>query len=136
MNHQLVYFIYKIIGVTLSVFLITCNKEVVSNPDLANTKIIITTPIAKTTFNNGEIVAIKAKITSDVSMHGYEILLHEDNTNVSNTIKTRHTHGKEFLIDETYKVECIKNTDYTLEIIAFINHSGVKLAKKVQINCK
>lgn len=136
MNHQLVYFIYKIIAITLSVFLIACNKEIVSNPDLANTKITITSPIAKTTFNNGEIVAIKAIITSDVSMHGYEILLHEDNINEPKTIKNRHTHGKELVIDDTYKIECTKNTDYTLEIVAFINHSGIKLSEKVQISCK
>ena len=126
----------KTIAIIVLILFYSCKKEEVSNPDLYNTKINITSPPEKSSYKNEENLVIKAVITSDVIMHGYEILIHEINTSISKTIKTRHTHGKEFLIDETYKVECIKDIDYILEIIAFIDHSGIKLSEKVEINCK
>lgn len=136
MKHLFTEYKIKTIAFLVLILMYSCKKEDVSDQELHNTKINITSPTSKASYKNGETMVIKAAITSDISMHGYEILIHEDKTKVSKTIKTRHTHGKELLIDEIYKVECIENTDYTLEIIAYINHSGIKLAEKVQINCK
>lgn len=70
----------------------------------------------------------------DVSMHGYEILLQDKTNNHSTTIKTKHTHGKEFKIEENYTIQCAMPTNYIQELIAYIDHEGLKLSEKLVLS--
>lgn len=72
----------------------------------------------------------------DVSIHGYEILLQDKTNNHSTTIKTKHTHGNEFKIEENYTIIFSKPTNYILELIAYIDHEGFKLSQNVCFECK
>ena len=109
-------------GMCTMMLYLSCKKDEVANPDFQNTKITINKPVINA-------------ITSDVSMHGYEILLHDNTNNTSISIINKHTHGKEIIIEQFHKIQCTKPTAYTLEIIAIINHDTLKLSEKIKFTC-
>lgn len=119
----------------IMIFHVSCKKDEVASPDFQNTKITINKPIINAILKHDDLIAIDAIITSDVSMHGYEILLHDNTNNTSISILNKHTHGKKIIVEHVHKILCAKPTAYTLEIIAIINHDSLKLSEKIKFTC-
>jgi len=116
--------------------LFSCSKSEDINVDAANTKINIIKPLPNTTLKAGESLIIEAVIKSDLSMHGYEILVHDKSANTKTSIKSKHTHGKEISIKEQWIPACIEANSFLLEVVALINHDGLNLSEKVEFGCK
>ena len=69
-------FFIPILFVLSTIFLAeSCSKDEVKQQDLKNTQISITKPTENLEVSQGDTLQIEALITSDVSMHGYEIIL-------------------------------------------------------------
>lgn len=122
-------------GMCTMMLYLSCKKDEVASPDFQNTKITINKPVINAILKHDDVLVIEGIITSDVSMHGYEILLHDNTNNTSISIINKHTHGKEIIIEQFHKIQCTKPTAYTLEIIAIINHDTLKLSEKIKFTC-
>jgi hypothetical protein len=123
------------IVIYIMIFHVSCKKDEVASPDFQNTKITFNKPVINAILKHDDLIAIDAIITSDVSMHGYEILLHDNTNNTSISILNKHTHGKKIIVEHVHKILCAKPTAYTLEIIAIINHDSLKLSEKIKFTC-
>lgn len=129
------YISSMLIVICIMIFHVSCKKDEVEDTDLHNTKITISKPMSNATLKHDDLLVIDAIITSDVSMHGYEILLHDNTNNTSISILNKHTHGMKIIVEHVHKILCAKPTAYTLEIIAIINHDNLKLSEKIKFTC-
>ncbi|MBP6238251.1 MAG: hypothetical protein KA270_15965 [Saprospiraceae bacterium] len=127
--------IFVIFGIICTIFHISCSKDEVGNQDTYNTKINFISPAEDSEYTIGDTIIISAVITSDVSMHGYEILIH--NTTQKNIIplKNKHTHGKEITLDENWIVDVKNKTDLEIEIVAAIDHLGNQISAIRKVKC-
>ena len=82
----------------------------------------------------GDTIFIIATITSDVSMHGYEMLLHKPNE-APFSIKNKHTHGKIINVNDYWVVDFAEQKTIELELVALIDHTGNNLSEKRKVSC-
>lgn len=118
----------------ISVYLSCHKNEDVINTEKYNTKIEFLAPSSNVNFIKGDTINILAKITSDVSMHGYEILLHKPK-DAPVTIINKHTHGKTLNIDHFWVVDFGDKKTIEIEVVALIDHLGNNLSEKRSIIC-
>ncbi|MFZ1751041.1 MAG: hypothetical protein WAU01_12645 [Saprospiraceae bacterium] len=130
MSKILTYF-----SVVVLVIFLSCTKDESTNQDTFNTKINFTSPISDAEFTLGDTIVISAIITSDVSMHGYEILIHNKSQKTSYPLKSKHTHGKEISVNENWIVDYNGKTDVDIEIIAAIDHLDNKISSIRKVRC-
>ncbi|MBK9734843.1 MAG: hypothetical protein IPO92_07705 [Saprospiraceae bacterium] len=127
--------ILVIFGIICTMVLISCSKDVVGNQDTFNTKINFISPAADSECSIGDTIKISAVITSDVSMHGYEILIHNKTKKDIIPLKNKHTHGKEILINENWVVNVSAESVIEIEIIAAIDHLGNQISAVKKVKC-
>lgn len=127
MNLKFYFFITLVSG-----FLFGCSKE--NNEQNSNVSITIESPAENQNFNNGEIVNLKAVIISDISIHGYEIMLHDKSKGNSNSLANKHIHGDKVDVAHSWQVSDIEPKDMEVEIIVNIDHSGASQSKKMKIS--
>lgn len=117
------------------VLLLSCDRQddtIIE--DKFNTVVNIITPVENQKFIKGDTIQIRADITSDVSMHGYEILLY---TSLHDTliIAGKHTHGQVIHVDESWVVDRDETQTIEIDMVALIDHLGNNLSKKRKVNC-
>ncbi len=127
--------IFVIFGIFCTMFLISCSKDEVGNQDTFNTKINFISPASDSEYTIGDTIQISAVITSDVSMHGYEILIHNKTQKIIIPLKNKHTHGKEITLDENWIVDVKDKTDLEIEIVAAIDHLGNQISAIRKVKC-
>lgn len=127
--------IFVIFGIICTMFLNSCSKDEVGNQDTFNTKINFVSPLDDTEFSYGDTILISAIITSDISMHGYEILIHNKTQKDIISLKNKHTHGKEIILDEIWIVDIKDETDLEIEIVAAIDHLGNQISAIRKVKC-
>jgi len=127
--------IFVIFGIFCTMFLISCSKDEVGNQDTFNTKINFISPAEDSEYSFGDTIKISATITSDVSMHGYEILIHNRTKKDIIPLKNKHTHGKEIILDENWIVDVKVKTDLEIEIVAAIDHLGNQISAIRKVKC-
>jgi hypothetical protein len=128
--------IFVIFGIICMMALISCSKDEGGNQGAFNTKINFISPAADSEYSIGDTIKISAVITSDASMHGYEILIHNKTQKDIIPLKNKHTHGKEILVNEIWVVNVSDESDMEIEIIAAIDHldNHISAIKKVKCN--
>ena len=127
--------IFVIFGIICTMALISCSKDEGGNQDTFNTKINFISPAADSEYRIGDTIKISAIITSDVSMHGYEILIHNKTQKDIIPLKNKHTHGKEILVNENWVVNVSAESDIEIEIIAAIDHLGNQISAVKKVKC-
>lgn len=127
--------IFVIFGIFCTMFLISCSKNEVGNQDTFNTKINFISPASDSEYSMGDTIKISAVITSDVSMHGYEILIHNKTQKKIIPLKNKHTHGKEITLDENWIVDVKDKSDLEIEIVAAIDHLGNQISAIRKVKC-
>jgi hypothetical protein len=95
------------------------------------TTIEIITPTINQNFKLGEKVLINALISSNVSMHGYEVVLKSNGQTTS--LKSKHTHNKVFEVNAEWIVDIANTVDATIEVIANIDHKNTKQTKSIAV---
>jgi hypothetical protein len=115
---------------SINIFVISCTKEETTSQDLKNTQILVTKPTENLTVSKGDTLQIEALITSDVSMHGYEIIIHDLNTKTQKSIFDKHTHGKQLIINQPWITSNETIGEKEVEVIAIIEHTGLKTSSK------
>lgn len=126
--------IKSILIILLAMIMYSCTKEEPVVQEKYNTKVNITSPVIQTHYLMNDTIHIQAVITSDVSMHGYEIILHKENEGPL-SLKSKHTHGMSISIDENWIVNMPEKKSLSIEIVALIDHLGNQLSEKVEVVC-
>ena len=119
-----------IIFVSLSLIIPSCTKDEVNPQDLKNTQISILKPTENHVVSLGDTLQIEALVTSDVNMHGYEIIIHDLTSNTQKSILDKHTHGKQLSINHTWITSNETLGQKEIEVVAIIDHSGLKTSAK------
>jgi hypothetical protein len=115
---------------TISLLALSCAKEEVNQKDLKNTKISIIKPVENLEVLYGDTLQIDALITSDVSMHGYEIIIHDTASKTQKSIYDKHTHSKQLSINHKWVLSGETLGDKEIEVVAIIDHTGLKATAK------
>ncbi|MFZ1704756.1 MAG: hypothetical protein WAT79_10455 [Saprospiraceae bacterium] len=118
---------------TLSVFslaLFSCDKQ-----ETEDNKVVISfqSPDENQAITSGDSVFLNATITSELSIHGYEIYIHELVTGETILLSAKHTHDEIISIAESWKVMPKENTNVEIEIVALVDHNGKKVKSKRNI---
>lgn len=114
----------------ISIFTLSCSKDESEEVDLKNTQISITKPTENLIVSKGDTLHIEAIITSDVSMHGYEIIVHDLATKTQQSIIDKHTHGKQLSISQSWITSNETLGEKEIEVVAIIEHTGLKTSAK------
>ena len=114
----------------ISIFILSCSKDESAEVDLKNTQISITKPTENLIVSKGDTLHIEAIITSDVSMHGYEIIIHDLATKTQQSIIDKHTHGKQLSISQSWITSNETLGEKEIEVVAIIEHTGLKTSLK------
>jgi hypothetical protein len=130
----------KIISITLLLSLLniitSCNKDENTQQDLKNTQISIIKPTENLMLVYGDTLQIDAIITSDVSMHGYEIIIHDLSSKTQQSILASHTHGKQISIKKEWVTPSLSLGEMEIEVIAIIDHTGLKTSTRRKFTVK
>lgn len=116
--------------ILISIFTLSCSKDESEEVDLKNTQISITKPTENLIVSKGDTLHIEAIITSDVSMHGYEIIIHDLATKTQQSIIDKHTHGKQLSISQSWITSNETLGEKEIEVVAIIEHTGIKTSAK------
>lgn len=116
--------------ILISIFTLSCSKDESEEVDLKNTQISIIKPTDNLIVSKGDTLHIEAIITSDVSMHGYEIIIHDLATKTQQSIIDKHTHGKQLSITQTWITSNETLGEKEIEVVAIIEHTGLKTSAK------
>lgn len=116
--------------ILISIFTLSCSKDESEEVDLKNTQISITKPTENLIVSKGDTLHIEAIITSDVSMHGYEIIVHDLATKTQQSIIDKHTHGKQLSISQSWITSNETLGEKEIEVVAIIEHTGLKTSAK------
>ncbi|HLO56710.1 MAG TPA: hypothetical protein VK169_20610 [Saprospiraceae bacterium] len=116
--------------ILISIFTLSCSKDESEEVDLKNTQISITKPTENLIVSKGDTLRIEAIITSDVSMHGYEIIIHDLATKTQQSIIDKHTHGKKLSITQSWITSNETLGEKEIEVVAIIEHTGLKTSAK------
>ena len=114
----------------ISIFTLSCSKDESAEVDLKNTQVLVTKPTENLIVTKGDTLHIEAIITSDVSMHGYEIIIHDLSTKTQQSILDKHTHGKQLIINQPWITSNETLGEKEVEVIAIIEHTGLKTSSK------
>ena len=114
----------------ISIFTLSCSKDESEEVDLKNTQISITKPTENLIVSKGDTLHIEAIITSDVSMHGYEIIVHDLATKTQQSIIDKHTHGKQLSITQSWITSNETLGEKEIEVVGIIEHTGLKTSLK------
>ena len=109
----------------------SCNDE---DSDRHNTSIIIQNPTENQIFNVQDSIRLLVEITSDLSLHGYEVRLHDLQTNIFEIITNKHAHGNQLNLDHIWVAD--KKDLKKIEVIAFVTHDGEKVSVSRNIEYK
>jgi hypothetical protein len=63
-------------------------------------------------------------------MHGYEIIIHDITSKTQKSILDKHTHGKQLSINQTWISSNEILGQKEIEVVAIIDHSGLKTSTK------
>ncbi|MBK9254066.1 MAG: hypothetical protein IPM42_01120 [Saprospiraceae bacterium] len=135
MKNLKIIFLPKVLLFVSLILLLNCNKSSDSIDTTSNTLIKILLPLPNESIKNGDNLIIKASITSDISMHGYEILIHDTVSKKTTQVKSKHTHGKVININENLVIECAASGIFQLEVVAIIDHKGLRVSEKIDVVC-
>jgi hypothetical protein len=127
--------IHNFVWIFIVAVFISCAKDEPNKQDTFNTRINFISPLQDTEFSFGDTIMISAIITSDISMHGYEILIHNKTQKTIIPLKNKHTHGKEIILDENWIVDVKDKTDLEIEIVAAIDHLGNQISATRKVKC-
>jgi len=116
--------------ILISIFTLSCSKDESAELDLKNTQISISKPVENLPISKGDTLYIEAIITSDVSMHGYEIIIHDLATKTQQSIIDKHTHGKQLSISQSWITSNETLGEKEIEVVAIIEHTGLKTSAK------
>ena len=116
--------------ILISIFTLSCSKDESEEVDLKNTQISITKPTENLIVSKGDTLHIEAIITSDVSMHGYEIIVHDLATKTQQSIIDKHTHGKQLSISQSWITSNETLGEKEIEVVGIIEHTGLKTSAK------
>jgi len=114
----------------ISIFILSCSKDESAEVDLKNTQISISKPVENLLISKGDTLHVEAIITSDVSMHGYEIIIHDLATKTQQSIIDKHTHGKQLSISQSWITSNETLGEKEIEVVAIIEHTGLKTSLK------
>jgi hypothetical protein len=114
----------------ISIFTLSCSKDESSEVDLKNTQISISKPVENLPISKGDTLHIEAIITSDVSMHGYEIIIHDIASKTQQSIINKHTHGKQISVKQSWNTSNETLGEKEVEVVAIIEHTGLKTSLK------
>ncbi len=118
-----------------SLFFLSCSKNTETVQDKFNTRIVFHTPDEGNEYRKGDTIFIRAEITSDVSMHGFEILIHPGITGQSVSLKSKHTHGKVIQAETYWVADIDRKSEVQIEVVAAIDHLGNNLSAFRHIVC-
>ncbi len=116
--------------ILISIFTLSCSKDESAEVDLKNTQISISKPVENLPISKGDTLHVEAIITSDVSMHGYEIIIHDLATKTQQSIIDKHTHGKQLSISQSWITSNETLGEKEIEVVAIIEHTGLKTSAK------
>lgn len=110
-----------------------CRKEPSKEPV---TNITINTPLDNATIKNGDTLFIKGSITSEVSIHGYDVTITSPGNNSTIYSTTGHQHGNNIAIGEYWVNTLQADKPLTLSIKAVIDHADKQVEKTIHIYSK
>jgi hypothetical protein len=114
----------------ISIFTLSCRKDDSAEVDVKNTQISISKPVENLPISKGDTLHIEAIITSDVSMHGYEIIIHDIASKTQQSIINKHTHGKQISVKQSWNTSYETLGEKEVEVVAIIEHTGLKTSLK------
>ena len=79
----------------------------------------------------GDTIKVVALIQSNVSMHGYEVVLRKDGQTIS--LKSKHAHNKAFEVFVEWIVPITEPSEVLIEVIANIDHETTKQTKNIAV---
>lgn len=125
------YLQYKMAFIAIILMILSaCSNDENTIKETYNTKIVWTSKINDIHLILGDTLFVKADITSDISMHGYEVLLNDLDKITSTSLKAKHIHGKIFYVDLYWVVDVPTTKKMEIEVIAEIDHLDNKLSEK------
>ncbi len=128
--------IYIGLILVVSLFAVSCDKDDDMPQDLKNTQIKIIKPVENLTIIKGDTIKIEAEVTSDVSMHGYEIIIHDLATKTQQSILDKHAHGNQLLISHSLITTNETSGEKEIEVVAIIDHTGLKTSARRKFTIK
>lgn len=85
-------------------------------------------------FHQGEVVAIKATLTSKESLHGWQVVIRKKADGTVLFDESAHVHGLTLTIDQSWTNNLTEHTDLELEVFAQLDHDGTKTSKVVEFH--
>ncbi|MBK7522829.1 MAG: hypothetical protein IPI53_01260 [Saprospiraceae bacterium] len=91
-----------------------------------NTAVTFRNPSENQIFNVGDTIQLQADVTADISLHGYEVHLHDINSNTFEVIVDKHTHNSTYTIEQNWIAD--KAGLKKIEVIVYVTHDGDKVS--------
>lgn len=112
------------LAIVAIMYLIGCRKTAIITAETTHLTVEIVSPTADATFQRGDTVIIKAHITNDVSIHGFEVKMMNTTQNKVLFDAASHAHGTD--IDVQYSLIATGDTlaNWTLQVITTLDHSS------------
>ena len=99
--------------------------------------ITITSPTANAVVLKSSTLNITGSINAIATLHGFTYKIHPQGDTTTLFKKTVHIHDKNITIGESWPVPAVTaQTNYELEVIAYLDHDGNKEIKKVNFSAK
>lgn len=119
-------------GIAMLLVFCSCRKEHVASEQPTAT-IVIESPQPGQEFAKGASVSIRALITGDVSLHGYEVFV-VDRHSADTVFKAdNHTHAKELQVNEVWVDTICAALELNVYVRTDVNHEGASVARDVSI---
>lgn len=130
--------------ILLSLFFITlafatsCKPDDNNNTPSPSPSVVftVTSPEAGKAYMQGDTIRIKAKLSFETELHGWELELKNKADNNKEVLKVEeHTHEKTVEIDTFWVNNVTMHSDMELVIYAIKDHEGNKDSKEIHFHC-
>lgn len=127
----------KIIGfVALVLSLSACQKSNDPEPDAGKVVFSIISPLPGQSYHSGDTVFMKANVSYDNELHGYEVKVEDTSTGMILYDDAQHVHSDHFVIDDNWVANATQATGLKLSIVATVDHDGTTARKDLYFDMK
>lgn len=112
------------------------NEDTPAPTPTDNFSLTITSPTAMQTFPNGSTVNVRATVSNDTEMHGYELIITNTSNNNEEVFKKEvHEHGASYTIDESWVNNVTMHSDMVVKITVYVDHEGNTKTQSLHFHC-
>lgn len=105
------------------------------NDENHNVQINITSPSDNAMFEHGDTVKITGTITSNVELHGYDVIIKNLSAGTIVHEMNHHNHGANLTINDQWVNNVMTHSNMRVVIKVEVDHNGTEVADSVNFHC-